>query len=219
MTTVMTASEFADGLNVCIGNYGYYNEGELHDAWITLPKTGEEIEELLEESNLRDDLHEEIYISDYDGKPFDLENVFGELTSLWDLNLLAKQLQDLDDSDIDKITAYCQNIDEPSDVIELMNLIEQVDNIEYYEYNCPEFVDDEYEKFGYSLLEDGSFPELENMFDKYSYFGHCFDMKKFGHEMRHDYTLCENGYIDDILTNIHLDFYTRNELEDTYLLL
>ena len=31
--------DFTKGLNVCIGNYGYYNEGSLHDAWITLPKT------------------------------------------------------------------------------------------------------------------------------------------------------------------------------------
>lgn len=29
---------------VCIGNYGYYNEGELRDRWITLPKTDSEIE-------------------------------------------------------------------------------------------------------------------------------------------------------------------------------
>ena len=27
--------DFTKGLNVCIGNYGYYNEGSLHDAWIT----------------------------------------------------------------------------------------------------------------------------------------------------------------------------------------
>lgn len=29
--------DFTKGLSVCIGNYGYYNEGELHDTWITLP--------------------------------------------------------------------------------------------------------------------------------------------------------------------------------------
>lgn len=23
--------DFRDGLDVCVGNYGYYNEGELHD--------------------------------------------------------------------------------------------------------------------------------------------------------------------------------------------
>lgn len=39
--------DFTKGLNVCIGNYGYYNEGSLHDAWITLPKTEAEIRDFL----------------------------------------------------------------------------------------------------------------------------------------------------------------------------
>ena len=26
--------DFTKGLSVCIGNYGYYNEGYLHDTWI-----------------------------------------------------------------------------------------------------------------------------------------------------------------------------------------
>ena len=43
---------FENGLSVCVGNYGYYNEGELHDAWITLPKSEEEIEEFLNEHQL-----------------------------------------------------------------------------------------------------------------------------------------------------------------------
>ena len=34
-------------ISVCIGNYGYYNEGELHDAWIELPKEPAEILSLI----------------------------------------------------------------------------------------------------------------------------------------------------------------------------
>lgn len=34
-------------IDVCIGNYGYYNEGELRDAWISLPKTTGEIRDFL----------------------------------------------------------------------------------------------------------------------------------------------------------------------------
>lgn len=62
--------DFTKGLNVCIGNYGYYNEGSLHDAWITLPKTEAEIRDFLHLNQLQDSQHEEIYISDYDGIPF-----------------------------------------------------------------------------------------------------------------------------------------------------
>lgn len=61
-------------ITVCVGNYGYYNEGELHDAWITLPKTDEQIQQFLKENELQDPMHEEIYISDYDGIPFGLNH-------------------------------------------------------------------------------------------------------------------------------------------------
>ena len=40
--------DYTNGITVCIGNYGYYNEGYLHDAWITLPKTEQEIKDFLE---------------------------------------------------------------------------------------------------------------------------------------------------------------------------
>lgn len=46
--------DFTKGLNVCIGNYGYYNEGSLHDAWITLPKTEAEIRDFLHLNHLQD---------------------------------------------------------------------------------------------------------------------------------------------------------------------
>lgn len=83
-------------IRVCIGNYGYYNEGELRDRWITLPKTDAEIEKFLKANGLHDPLHEEIYISDYDGIPLGMPygDVFSEYTRLEDLNLLAKQMQD-----------------------------------------------------------------------------------------------------------------------------
>lgn len=84
--------DFTKGLSVCIGNYGYYNEGELHDTWITLPKTEAEIRDFLHLNQLQDSQHEEIYISDYDGIPFGTRLLFNEFCHLEDLNLLAKQL-------------------------------------------------------------------------------------------------------------------------------
>lgn len=62
-------------IDVCIGNYGYYNEGELRDAWISLPKTSKEIGDFLSAHGLQDPEHEEIYISDYDGVPFGLRGL------------------------------------------------------------------------------------------------------------------------------------------------
>ena len=39
--------DYTNGITVCIGNYGYYNEGYLHDAWITLPKKEYGIDQLM----------------------------------------------------------------------------------------------------------------------------------------------------------------------------
>lgn len=36
--------DFRDGFDVCVGNYGYYNEGELHDTWMRLPMDPDKIE-------------------------------------------------------------------------------------------------------------------------------------------------------------------------------
>ena len=82
-------------ITVCIGNYGYYNESELRDRWITLPKTDAEIQQFLTDNGLQDAQHEEIYISDYDGIPFGFNygTIFSEYTHLDDLNLLAKQME------------------------------------------------------------------------------------------------------------------------------
>lgn len=44
--------DFRDGLDVCVGNYGYYNEGELHDTWMRLPMDPDKIEPWLRSHGL-----------------------------------------------------------------------------------------------------------------------------------------------------------------------
>lgn len=68
--------DFRDGFDVCVGNYGYYNEGELHDTWMRLPMDPDKIEPWLRSHGLFDEEHEEIYISDYDALPFRCPEVF-----------------------------------------------------------------------------------------------------------------------------------------------
>lgn len=126
--------DFTKGLNVCIGNYGYYNEGSLHDAWITLPKTEAEIRDFLHLNRLQDPLHEEIYISDYDGVPFGATQLFTEFCQLEDLNLLAKQLVTVSPGDLEKVGAWIQANNAPESLVELMDLIEQADEIPFYSW-------------------------------------------------------------------------------------
>ena len=116
-------------IDVCIGNYGYYNEGGLRDAWISLPKTSEEISDFLSAHGLQDPEHEEIYISDYDGVPFGLTGLFSEFTWLEDLNMLARQMEEREGA-VEKVQGALDcGIDGPESVIGLMNWNEQADEI------------------------------------------------------------------------------------------
>lgn len=66
----MANNDFRDGFDVCVGNWGYYSEGELRDTWMHLPIDPDKIEPWLRSHGLVDAEHEETYISDYDGLPF-----------------------------------------------------------------------------------------------------------------------------------------------------
>lgn len=96
--------DFRDGFDVCVGNYGYYNEGELHDTWMRLPMDPDKIEPWLRSHDLFDEEHEEIYISDYDALPFRCPDVFDEYAHLDELNVLAMQLALLPDGALERST-------------------------------------------------------------------------------------------------------------------
>lgn len=205
-----------DTIKVCIGNYGYYNEGELHDAWITLPKSDEEIRRFLTEHRLQDPMHEEIYISDYDGIPLGLNygGIFDENTSLDDLNLLAKQIQ-LNPEAAEQVEAALDcGIDLPDSIVGLMNWIEQSDEIPYYAYDfdgieyCQH--DSAEEKMGRTMAElDGTAEYLSNR-NLESYF----NFEHYGRDLSMDYSLGEDGYIDCTQDMPDEDYYSREELEE-----
>lgn len=214
-------------ITVCVGNYGYYNEGELHDAWITLPKTDEEIQQFLKENELQDPMHEEIYISDYDGIPFGLNHggVFSEYTSLDDLNLLAKQMELRPDEAERVEEALETGCDAPSNIIELMNLIEQADDIPFFSYDysgisnkdqwgetCLERCSAE-ENYGYTLLEG---TELMEMLEQNSEAMSAFDVGEYGRQCAENsyVSLAENGYLVNTMDMPDLDYYSRDELKE-----
>lgn len=108
--------DFRDGFDVCVGNYGYYNEGELHDTWMRLPMDPDKIEPWLRSHDLFDEEHEEIYISDYDALPFRCPEVFDEYAHLDELNVLAMQLALLPDGALEHIDAAVKYGESPTDL-------------------------------------------------------------------------------------------------------
>lgn len=113
--------DFRDGFDVCVGNYGYYNEGELHDTWMRLPMDPDKIEPWLRSHDLFDEEHEEIYISDYDALPFRCPEVFDEYAHLDELNVLAMQLALLPDGALEHIDAVVEYGESLNHLDELMN--------------------------------------------------------------------------------------------------
>lgn len=139
-------------MDVCVGNWGYYNEGELRDAWISLPVSDKELQDFLVENGLYDKDHEETYISDYDGYPFGLDNLFHETTRLEDLNLLAKQMELYPDA-VDKLEHISGWVGEQvSSITGLMNLIAQEDEIYCDMYDA--YTDSPEENYGIFYLDE-----------------------------------------------------------------
>lgn len=198
-------------IKVCIGNYGYCNEGKLHDAWIELPKPAEEVMGFLKEHKLYDAAHEEIYISDYDGVPFGLDGLFTEYTRLSDLNILAAQLE-CTDYDEDLVNAYCKACGAPQTVVELMNLIDQSDEVPYYEYDVqgssPE------DSMGLTAIE--WYPEMNAMLDSNPDFAYAFDYERFGSTFDQCYALLDEGYYNCCEDGPSLDRYDLSDYEDEY---
>lgn len=154
--------DFRDGLDVCVGNYGYYNEGELHDTWMRLPMDPDKIEPWLRSHGLFDEEHEEIYISDYDALPFRCPEVFDEYAHLDELNVLAMQLALLPDGALEHIDAAVEYGKSLNHLDELMNLVAQADDLPVYGYvdlceTC--YVD---KRADWPALDEYSFEEIRD---------------------------------------------------------
>lgn len=198
-------------IKVCIGNYGYYNEGELHDAWIDLPKEPSEIWAFLKERRLFDPEHEEIYISDYDEVPFGLGSVFTENALLSDLNMLAVQMGSID-YDEDAVLAYIDACCTPGSVVELMSLLEQADDIPFYRYE--ETGRTPRESMG--LTAAAWNPELQAMLESDSSIAWAFDHEVYGESFEQQFSLFDEGYIDCCGDYPDLGAYDRDDLAAMY---
>lgn len=75
--------DFRDGFDVCVGNYGYYNEGELHDTWMRLPMDPDKIEPWLRSHGLFDEEHlvaqaDDLPVYDYEYDEMHVEDQWHE---------------------------------------------------------------------------------------------------------------------------------------------
>lgn len=175
-------------IRVCVGNYGYYNEGELRDRWVSLPMRDDDLEAWLVGSGLKDSRHEEVYVSDYEGFSF------GEFADVCEINALAKVIDDAAQSDLDAVRGALEcGVDEPRTPLEFASLVLQANEIPYVElpeyglFSTPE------ERLGYLHAEEtGLFAKLDEcgMAD-------YFDYERYGRDLALDFYLGEDGYVYD----------------------
>lgn len=214
--------------SVCIGNYGYYAEGELRDQYIALPASRAELGDFLEKSGLRDPMHEEIYASDYESEPFGLRSLFGECANIDQLNLLASQLVEVDESDIEAVQNYldCGGV-EPTSILELMNMLEQADDLPVYRYDYTGMdTKDSWgrtglerlapqESLGFTLAESN--PMLMDVLNSDPCLMSAFDFERYG-EMLEEQGLVagKEFYVDVNCDGPQLDAYGLDYFEEEY---
>lgn len=197
--------------SVCIGNYGYYAEGEQHDAWLDLPATNAEMAEFMKTHKLQDKEYEEIYISDYDMPTmFNCENLFTEYTSLTMLNALAEQLAECCD-DLTTVEHYAE-YQYLNSICELMNVIEQREDIPFYGYIDPSDNWSDEANYGYTVAyETGLVDKLQEL-----HIEGCFSYERYGEQMSQGAQLFQDGYIDACADGPDLNYYDRDELLAMY---
>ena len=183
-------------ITVCVGNYGYYNEGRLHDTWIDLPVEPSTFKPWLVEHRLWDRRHEETYISDYDGIPLGCSygNVFSEHTSLEHLNALA-QLMEMLPLEAETLASFIETSgEEPDDLLGLANWLLQADSLPYYTYDVPSWCanDSAEEKYGYQLANGTLWWEALEANGVSDHF----DLEAFGREWSANCALGDDGYVD-----------------------
>lgn len=186
-------------IRVWIGNYGAYNEGYLIDQPAELPMPENELDNLLHsmQSTAERLCHtpcEEMYISDYDGIPFNMSygRIFSEYTPIYTLNTLAQLMEKFPDECAIVEDVLNTGCDAPDSVLGLMNWIVQAEDLPYYTYDAPSWVSNEEEKLGWTLASYESwYQELE----KASVADH-FDLEDYGRSNSFDVYLGDNGYVD-----------------------
>lgn len=206
MNNITTSNDFPT-LTVCIGNYGYYNDGELRDSWATLPMEPDEITSWLRGRGLYDEFHEETYISDVEGWPF--ASFKPDLMSVEDANRLALAMQHAGSDGVDTVAAALECADNaPESVNGLINLLLQADEIPYAELPLDHWGQPSVEAYGIELADDcGLYQELEEM-GAVGYF----DFEEYGRDALSDYLTSDSGYLYDGMPDE--DLYSRDEIDE-----
>ena len=112
-----------------VTNLGKYNEGEFVGEWVKFPITNEEMQEVFKRIGIGG-RYEEWFITDYDCPDPSIYDLLGEYESLSELNYLAGQIMELDESE-EFWQAVLDLGEYTGSVQDLINLTENMDCFDY----------------------------------------------------------------------------------------
>lgn len=112
-----------------VTNLGKYNEGELVGEWVKFPISNEEMQEVFKRIGINR-RYEEWFITDYDCPDPGIYDLLGEYKSLSELNYLANQIMELDESE-EFWQAVLDLGEYTGSVQDLINLTENMDCFDY----------------------------------------------------------------------------------------
>ena len=168
-------------LSIFITNLGKYNEGELIGEWVDLPCDESEFDEVLERIGIDGEQYEEFFITDFES---DYGLTAGEYDDIYDLNEQAKQLDDLDEWELDIVSALLDN------GYSLNDALDKYDDVMVYS-DCYDMTDVAYQYIEETGMLDGV---PENI-------ARYFDYEAFGRDMSYDgeFIFTDNGNCIEVI--------------------
>lgn len=168
-----------------VTNLGKYNEGELVGEWVKFPITNEEMQEVFKRIGIGG-RYEEWFITDYDCPDPGIYDLLGEYESLSELNYLAGQIMELDESD-EFWQAVLDLGEYTGSVQELINLTENMDCFDYLSGVTSD------SDLGYYWVEESGCYDTKSMGALSNYI----DYEGFGRDIRFEEsgTFTDNGYV------------------------
>ena len=153
-------------ISIYLTNLGKYNEGELVGEWVELP-VDDNFEQAFQDIGINDE-YEEWFITDYET---DFGMSIDEYDDIYELNEIAEELENLDETDKIKVKAYLSYFNGGID-----DAINSIDDAMIY-YDCSDMTD-----VAYAYVDEiGGLDELgENALSTY------FDYESFGRDIRFD---------------------------------
>lgn len=189
----MANHENADAL--WIGNYAYYNDGDLVGDWIELPFTDEEFQKFLRERVGVDAMHEEYGIFDTDlmGPFGEIGVKVGEYDDIDEMNLLAKVCAEHPEADLEAVRAFMDN-QGSADALQYANAVVQSDEIPFYHWeDSSEGYSSDEEHFAYQELGNLGGPSALDAKELAEYF----DFERYGRRLMDEgMGVGEDGFID-----------------------